>query len=256
MRVPRQKSVRSKIIEPGAVHFPEHLMIDILRHACDASVFEVGGKVFRQHRGAFIGLPILAGWCVMSVMESEMKLLSASLVGPAMPTVVRSWRTLRYVDNLLVVFLKGASVTPPPLDLLSPDLYGAPVTLETEPDLSYVGLDLAVRDRQLAADYKVPRFEFIANGQGEPFLNERWRYRTSRSGGSIASLLCGMSRRLHCAARVCFPSRRACISVLKSWAVTLHLGYPVQQWRRLLGSHSRKYRVLYEPFCLLPSVSR
>ena len=46
-------------------------LLDILRHAVDSAVFQIGPHVVRQVRGACIGSPLSPPWRALNVMQRE-----------------------------------------------------------------------------------------------------------------------------------------------------------------------------------------
>ena len=95
----RKQCVQGRIVSPGAVHVPESVIISILEHSLEVSICEVGGRVMRQVRGAFIVFLISAAWCILSAMEREYEFLVT--LRTQLATSQRE--ALRYVDNLLTV---------------------------------------------------------------------------------------------------------------------------------------------------------
>jgi hypothetical protein len=200
-------------------------------------------------------------------MEPEMQLLSERPRNITNSSDL-AWLALRYVDNLLAVFVTRGPKVGMPLELLDKHFYGKPIVLGDEPDLTYVGLQIHRIGCNVEASWNVQGFDKLAasyyhcydDGPGDDnnnsvtdlFIAERWRYRSYRSGGSSTSLLSGMSSRLHSAARMSFPLRRAQISVLKLWAVSLHLGHPRSELRRLMMRHARKYPSVYSNLVTAP----
>ena len=245
----RVVSVRGKLLGRGWVHIPEDLLVPIIEHSFEASVCQVGGRIFAQKRGAFIGFPTSAALCITSVMETEMSFLETLST-----KTIQDWAGFRYVDNLLTAHVDTHGVASLPPKLLSEAFYGDPVMLEDEPDLRFLGLLLLSTAKGIEADYIVHGYESIELGiaadLGSQELNrlmleDRWRYRTPRSAGSFNLLQSGMSSRLHNAARLSFPCTRAQKAVLKLFSVCLVLGFPKKLLSQLLSKHARKYSRVY-----------
>ena len=248
LKGPRRQSVQGKVTSPGAVHVPESIIIPVLRHSIEASVCEVGGVVVRQAQGAFIGFPLSAAWCILSVMETERAFLSS--LGVTIQTA--RWEAMTYVDNLLTLYRKVNDDLDVPVELMQADFYGAPVILEDEPDLRYVGLEVDVTGPYVEAQLHVAGYagiveDLFKRGSCENFKNEMWRHRSIKSAGSDVMLASAMSGRLHQAARMSFPQIRAQAAVIELFVVALRLNYPRNLLSRLLTGQSRRYPNTYTP---------
>lgn len=145
----------------------------------------------------------------------------------------------RYVDNRLTLSI-GDSV---PSGLLRPDFYEAPVVLEDEPDLAHLGTMVYTDNGDVQVEYTVVGFDCLTQ---DLFDDERWRYRSILSGGSVTAQMAGMQARLHQAARFSFPVERATRAVNRLWAIGVHMQYNKQALISTLTKHAAKYPVVYK----------
>jgi hypothetical protein len=205
---------------------------------------QVGDTVLREIRCAFIGSPLSPPLCILSVMRSEYELISSLSVRPLL------WKAVRYVDNRLAIWVQVGKVESLPQTVARPDFYGAPVLLEPEPDLSYVGCELHIMSRSMELSYKVPGFSELARevGLGDKstygsFSDHQWRYRVGCS--DLRAIRSGLEARVYGAARLSFPMHRARAALAKIYAMCIHLQYPSKLLYSLLSKHSRKFPDIY-----------
>ena len=126
--------------------------------------------------------------------------------------------------------------------------------LEDEPDLTFLGMDVVLTGCGLETELVVPGFDHIcANVSHHGWINnvaaliqaDRWRFRSPASAGSSNVLASGFTARLHSAAQLSFPLRRAQASVLKVFAICIVLKLPIIVLMGLLKVHSTKYPIRY-----------
>jgi len=185
----------------------------------------------------------------MSVMQREFDFLES--LGDERLLLGKCWGGFRYVDNLATI-----SSCQLPSALYDQYFYEEPVVLEDEPDLSFLGLQIHTCRLGVEAGLIVPGFDKLSacllggTGTGDlvqPLQNDMWRYRSPASAGSIGVLVSGFSARLHLAARLSFPVRRAQASVIMLFVICVVLRIPVKALMDLLKVHSMRYPSVYSP---------
>ncbi|CAK0832692.1 unnamed protein product [Prorocentrum cordatum] len=226
-REPKRAVVCGKVREASGVHVPPRVIVPVLQHAAQASVFECAGAVVRQIRGAFIGSPLSPPWCTVSVMMRERSWMDSAAASIAL--AAWTWTGARYVDNRVVLGLqrKIGGATLVPSSLLDPGFYVDPVVLEPEPDNSFVGVKVLTDGLRVEAQYAVYGFPDIVVEAGSlrfP-MHHKWRYRSGASGGSAAVKVAGLLGRMHQAIRLSYPIRRARRAVVQLAVVYLALGH-------------------------------
>ena len=101
------------------------------------------------------------------------------------------WEAIRYVDNRLCICRAIDRPVLARIAMFDPEFYGAPVVLERESGLQYVGFEIIPDGPTFECAYPVPGFEMIepalrCNQSGPlsaPLGEEQWRYRSPRAGG-------------------------------------------------------------------------
>ena len=245
MKGVRRKCIRGVWTEPGAVHVPVDLVLDIVRHALEHGYCQIGQLIYRQRQGGPIGFPISAAACTIVVMEAENDFLAS------LRAIPRNWSGCRYVDNLLTAHVVQHGVHSLPPELLDLGFYGAPMKLEHEPQYDFLGCEVKVQDNRLYLDFLVPGIDELSAliDQGcEPRLTAGlWRYRTPVAAGSSKRAVTGILGKLHNAARFPFPPIRSRVAIVKLLMVAVSLGFESKTLSRVVTQHASKYKLVYSP---------
>ena len=163
----------------------------------------------------------------------------------------RAWLGCRCVDNLLTVHTARGNVHELPDDLWDLGFYQAPMRLEHEPALDFLGCMVEARGSRLTLDFNVRGFEEIMSqmdsGADEPTARGKWRYRSPIAAGSAHRALSGLIGKLRNAARFPFPVQRAKAAILKLIIVAIALGYTPKAMRTVVVGHAQKYKMVYTP---------
>ena len=210
----------------------------------------VRGEVKRQIRGGSIGSPLSPAWCVATVIVTENHWLTVREVPRALQD--RTWLTLRYVDNrMMLSFRKGEDLLTS-LELLDNMFYGETIILEEEPKNTLIGAELIFTSEQFVGDIignQAVQTRLVVPGYVKDAeqldVNELWRYRTSMSSGSRANHLAPMLTRLHMAQQLSWPRHRARQAIARIVWVYLQLGFPTLWIFRTLCEFCRKKLVAY-----------
>lgn len=250
---PHRRNTRSRKSRCSAP-VPANLVVTIVRHSLECSVFTVGSVVFRQIRGSFIGSPLSPPLSIATVAMPELKFNETlTQYRPRGNT----WESFRYVDNRFVAMVSRGGEALVPKVFLSADFYGNPVNLLPEPDLVCLGLQWGVTGGQIWAKFLVHGFEQIRQAAGEGRVVavdkffERWRYRTPMSCVSDRQLRAGCIGRLVSAARYALPVTHKREAVLQLFALFITLRLPPAQLTAALHHQQRRFRVVYEPIMKL-----
>ena len=113
----------------------------IIRASLEMTQFSIGTAIFQQIRGSPMGSPLSPALCLMVVALSEevwFRTYESQLSNMDLTS-----RCLRYVDNRLCpsrLFLGNRNL--PSSCSYTPDFYGKPIVLETEPDQEFLGFIL------------------------------------------------------------------------------------------------------------------
>ena len=208
--------------------------LELLTFSLEAAVCDVYGEVKKQIRGGPIGSPLSPAWLTLLVCLEEYKWLHGNLHNPSMR--FKTWDTIRYVDNRLVLSLCFDGINSTPKELFNDHFYGESVILEPEPKTSLVGSELLfeINVAQYSGLQRRPALEvrYIVAGFPEVFRPddkidsaELWRDRPHDVAASKTSLLVGFIGRLHLAVRGSFPRSRQQEAIARVIFVFLTLGY-------------------------------
>ena len=259
------KCVLGKSIDKRSKRIPVRILVDILQHSLDASIFSVGSCVLRQVRGSLIGSPLSPSWCELYAVLVEIDFFNSLYLSRPLCYGLfsllrgKTWQAIRYVDNRLGIHMvskSGQVHTPPGIRSLS--FYQEPVILEDEPGLDFVGLRLEIVEGQIAATYIVPGFtelaDVVTQGSNTQLLNdfafhfsEAWRWRDK--SGSVKAQLSALTCRIHSASLLSFPLRNARAAICQLLALARALGYDRQVLGKVIQTRSKKFkRVFAKPF--------
>ena len=241
----RQPSTPGRAYYQGAIRISEATIATIVKHSFTIAVFQIRKTILRQKRGSLIGFPLSAALCVMTVMETEMKLG----VIPRPLFSRGAWVGVRYVDNLLTLHLRKQAIDTLPKDLFNLQFYGTTVVLEFEKSLQYLGLEVQPKGHTFEMAYVVPGYKELLEAplEKEPsdLYQEKWRYRSARAGCSDRMKLVGFSSRLHTAARCAFPRHQCRIGILKLVSVAVILGHCNKELLRIIRKQAKAYATVY-----------
>lgn len=246
-----RRCIASKAAEPRGVRFPLKFLIEVLQHALLASVFTVGGRTFRQIRGAFIGSPLSPSWCTLLAMLVEHRFMASLSTYQA--SLGSIWSATRYVDNRLIM-----QVVQPDTQLNAhilevdcivagirhPDFYGETINMELESGMNLVGVQLWTDGLYANGLYIVGGFEDLVMEPHRLVLPVEWlwKYRSIHSAGSQALQMSGFLTRAHLALRLSFPVSNSRRALARLVAVFLALGNSPQVLLQCLQRLATKYR--------------
>ena len=239
---PRRPSLPGKHHFQGAIHISAEMLLSIVEHSFQVALFQIAGRVFEQTRGALIGFPTSAALCITTVMISEMRLLNRIRLNQS-----RLWLAMRYVDNLVTLDIRKKHSSTLPDALKSAFFYGETVVLEYEADFGYLGLRIIPTQRSFQLEVIVPGYDEVEGCYPYPpsIYQDKWRYRTSQSAGSMSGLITGFQSRLCNAARYGLPKSRAREAIAKLFVIALITGQDQLLLRRLLKRHRKKFKRVY-----------
>ena len=98
----------------------------------------------------------------------------------------------------------------------------------------------------------VPGYQEVeAYGDNLPELVQfQWRYRTANASGSRQALMSGFASRLHNAATLCYPAKRAREAILQLVIISLLTVNDVPRIRKLLKKQAARFSTIYASWFL------
>ena len=233
---------KGKLHTKGSIRLEARTIKAIVRHALQSAFFTIGGRVFRQSRGALMGYPLSGILCILTIMRLE----ELNVPQRAIPMRDRDWIALRYVDNLLAIYQRIDDEPTLPEWLQSSSCYGSSIILEHETTLDYLGLTLLPTAFSFHLAMIVPGFDELGLHDGR-LWSQKWRYRSAVGATNRAAVVGGIEARLHNAIRFTYPLIQTHIAIAKLMAIANAVEFSQEALVRLTNKFAGRYPSKFTP---------
>ena len=243
-----KKSIQGRRRSRKGVYYPTCCILEFVEFLLQNSFFINRGQILRQIRGCPIGAQLAPSLCTLAVAYVEYKWIQSNDVALR----ARTWECCRYVDNRLLMYWRKDGTRLSPQQLSDPHFYGFPVVLEHEPDLTVVGTQIILSQKDFGTVLIVHGFPEqqpcglrFPEDLKEPTLalGSRWRYRAPTCLASPATRVSGLLGKLHLAWTVSHPEVNKHKSIWRLMWVFAAMGYPSQILRNTYMKFAIKKKV-------------